>query len=204
MAVVDSAAMARGASGEGPAEDSTLRMFAALRALNVPSLVIDHKTLQQAKNKEKGGYGSVFNQNLSRLEWEVSRLLRDGATTSMVLRLEKANNARVGQELGFQFSIAADEDDRWNKVFAAPVDPMTVVDFGERPPAEQLVEFLLRVREPQTVAQISEELDMTPAMTRKLLNDDGRFENIGSRDGAGRMPGYWRLNAQDERVVMPF
>jgi len=74
--VIDSAGMAMGGAGErGDANENTLRMFDAIRHINVTTQVIDHVSKQEAKLKGKVRgrlpYGSIYKINLSRSAWEI-------------------------------------------------------------------------------------------------------------------------------------
>jgi hypothetical protein len=129
LLIVDSNAMARGATGEGGAEDSTIRMITALRSFGPAALVVDHKSEEKIRRGLTGGYGSIFNRNLARLEWEVVRTNRTLEATSLALRLEKANNIRTKVELGFRFEIAANGHGIWNTANIAPVDPSSIISF---------------------------------------------------------------------------
>ena len=74
--VIDSAGMAMGGAGErGDANENTLRMFDAIRHINISTQIIDHVSKQEArlKGKVRGRlpYGSIYKVNLSRSAWEI-------------------------------------------------------------------------------------------------------------------------------------
>ena len=197
LVIVDSNAMARGVSGEGSAEDSTIRMFSALRSLGLPSLIVDHKSDEKIRRGKQGGYGSVFNTNLARLEWEVVR--RDN-TGGMVMKLTKANNMKAGRELGFRLSYK-EVDQRVTEVRFDSINPTSIgEDYGgdemaraRAGQADLIYGKLLRSSEPRTVRWISEETGYTESIVRTQLNRHTRrlFERVG--DG---VPALWRARDQ--------
>jgi hypothetical protein len=74
--VIDSAGMAMGGAGErGDANENTLRLFDAIRHINVTTQIIDHVSKQEARLKGmirgRLPYGSIYKINLSRSAWEV-------------------------------------------------------------------------------------------------------------------------------------
>lgn len=105
--VVDSAGPAIGSHGEyGDANESTLKLFAALRLLGCTVLVIDHVSKQELMKNQKDEvvgampYGSVYKINLARSAWE----LRNGeaiADDDLHIRLinTKANDARLHEPI---------------------------------------------------------------------------------------------------------
>jgi hypothetical protein len=78
MVVIDSCGPAMGTSGEyGDANESTIKLFDAIRRLAVTVLVVDHVSKQQLMRDRKGEvigsmpYGSVYKVNLARAMWEL-------------------------------------------------------------------------------------------------------------------------------------
>lgn len=106
--VIDSAGMAMGTGGEyGDANESTLRLFDAIRYINVTTQIIDHVSKQEIRSKGKVTgllpYGSVYKVNLARSAWEV----RNGTSeTDELVRLAllhtKSNDSRLLQQRGLE------------------------------------------------------------------------------------------------------
>ncbi len=68
LIVLDSIGNARG--GDAIGADDTLKLFKALRSLNVPVLALDHVTKEDVRaGKSATPYGSVFTINSARLLW---------------------------------------------------------------------------------------------------------------------------------------
>lgn len=92
--IVDSMALARG--GEPESADSTIRLFAAARDLDVPWLGIDHVV----KNNGDAGrptkpFGSVFTPNSARITWGMERADEvDGDSMILALQNHKVNNGK--------------------------------------------------------------------------------------------------------------
>jgi RecA-family ATPase len=202
MLVVDSNAMARGSSGEGSAEDSTIRTIGVLRQMALATLIIDHKSDEKIRRQLTGGYGSIFNRNLARLEWEVVGQAKTDTSRSIAMRLEKANNIRTGKELAFRFQIDTDPQDRWIAAKVEPVDPGVVLALAAEADskAEQIARWLSMQTEPQTVAAIAQAIGRTLVQVRSALNQarPGMFENVGIGKGMWRLAG-----AEPEREALP-
>jgi hypothetical protein len=194
LLIVDSNAMARGATGEGGAEDSTIRMITALRSFGPAALVVDHKSEEKIRRGLTGGYGSIFNRNLARLEWEVVRTNRTLEATSLALRLEKANNIRTKVELGFRFEIAANGHGIWNTANIAPVDPSSIISFdpSDNTAASKIYNYLRTQTEAQPVSAIAKGTGLRDSTVRMSLKRDDRFENLGTET-----KGLWRAIDQD-------
>lgn len=197
MVVVDSNAMARGISGEGAQEDSTLRMFSALRSFGAPALIVDHKSSEAITRKKEGGYGSIFNRNLARLEWEVVRSQNGGDSTMVAMRLLKANNTRHGQELGFRYTISTDEKGLWDEATVEKIEPEEVQQPGgsATPNALRIAHWLAQQSEAKSVAQIAVATRLSSNQVRAAISAarGGTFENVGSATGGGGRGGLWRL-----------
>jgi hypothetical protein len=104
--VIDSAGMAMGGAGErGDANENTLRMFDAIRHINVTTQIIDHVSKQEAKLKGKVRgrlpYGSIYKINLSRSAWEI-RTEVDGDDEDRIKATfihVKANDSRLHDDI---------------------------------------------------------------------------------------------------------
>jgi hypothetical protein len=109
LIVVDSVMLARQGDAFGP-EDTT-RLFAALREIGVPALLVDHKSREAIRKKWKGSYGSVVNDNSIRLSWEFTAKtdLPDGHWQAR-LEMVKRNNVRWYPDMAFEFQVDTDPD----------------------------------------------------------------------------------------------
>jgi hypothetical protein len=109
MAVVDSVMLARGSSGEGGAEDSTVRLFEALDELAVPCLLIDHKSKAQVKSRSGlGGYGSVVMTNSVRNEWDAFQVFHADSLIRIGMRHTKQNNTAARKDIALSLNFAGD------------------------------------------------------------------------------------------------
>lgn len=101
LLIVDSVGLAQGTSGDGDANEATLRMMDALRAIATTSLLIDHMAGDNIGNDRIGpgkAYGSIYKQNLCRSNLELRR--EDQPThpeaTQLLLRQPNVNSgARI-------------------------------------------------------------------------------------------------------------
>lgn len=206
--VVDSAKMAAGASGGfGAAEDSALNLFLALREIGRPGLLIDHKTKEDVEKRRRGGYGSVFYENLARMQWEMMKLSPPGPKRTFTLELTKTNNTGALPALGFQLETVSSESGALQSARFVSVDPQAVVDPEADDMPDRIAALLGGASEPLTVQKIAEllygkeEADGRKASIRARLNQDPRFENVSqSKVGAWRITG----DVGDEGEPMSF
>jgi AAA domain-containing protein len=195
LLVADSNAMARGASGDGSAEDSTIRMFSALRSFQRSALIVDHKSDEKARRGLTGGYGSIYNRNLARLEWEVNRVVSNVESTDLVLRLEKANNMRRGLELGYRVTIKQTQEDIWETASLQTVNPQSIVAMSNEGAtlADRVAGYLRHQTEAQSVKAIANACHLKDNLVRSILSRSGdRFENVSKTKEA-----RWRLIDQE-------
>ena len=103
--VVDSLIAATG--GDSSAE-GTAKLFAALRLLNSDILLIGHVPKPQGDGTEITSiYGSVFNKNLARSTWEISKAQEVGEDTIFQsLANRKVNLSRQYHPLGLKVNSA--------------------------------------------------------------------------------------------------
>lgn len=107
--VIDSAGMAMGASGEyGDSNESTLRLFDAIRHIGISTQIVDHVSKQEMRNKQgkiQGllPYGSIYKVNLARSAWEVRNgTLDEDDNTRIALIHTKANDSRLHGQIGLE------------------------------------------------------------------------------------------------------
>lgn len=111
--ILDSSTHARGASGEGPAEESAIRMFDAIDSLKVPGILIDHKSKEAMARGRTGGYGSVMIENRARMEWEVvvATASSEPRSATVLMRVEntKVNNIARQPDIGLRVKFTSNE-----------------------------------------------------------------------------------------------
>ena len=107
--VIDSAGMAMGTGGEyGDSNESTLRLFDAIRHIGITAQIIDHVSKQEYRNgkgKTVGllPYGSIYKVNLSRSAWEIrNETTEDDAKARIALVHTKANDSRLHPQLNVE------------------------------------------------------------------------------------------------------
>ena len=103
--VIDSCGPAMGTSGEyGDANESTLRLFEAIRHIGVSTQVVDHVSKQEMRSgKNVTGllpYGSIYKVNLARAAWELRNdTTSDDDDLHITLYNTKANDARLHEPI---------------------------------------------------------------------------------------------------------
>jgi len=103
--IVDS--MAGAAGGDLNAAEPAIRLFGAIRQLNVSSILVGHTSKDEQKRRTV--YGNVFFNNYARAVWLAKRESEDGDDEIRVgLFHRKHNNSRGHAPLGFKFSFFDD------------------------------------------------------------------------------------------------
>ena len=111
LIVVDSAGMAAGGGRDnGPAEDSAIRMFGALRHLGATVLLIDHVTGEDVKSGKavEKPYGSIYKVNLARSVYELKGTPVEGQDAHMALFHRKVNGGALVAPMGIRVSHGDD------------------------------------------------------------------------------------------------
>ena len=179
--------------GEPESAEVVLRMFSALRSLNISSLCIDHTN----KANESGGsnnlFGSVYKYNQARQIFEAKKSQHEDAS-KIVLGLfhKKANNSMLIKPIGFSLTFGD------GKIVIDRQDVRdTELESEMRLPDR--IEGLLRNRPGgMSVIQIAEELGKTDTHVRKELSigkNKGRFTVLGSGNYANRA---WETELAEE------
>ena len=172
--IVDSVMLARGSTGDGPAEESTIRLYEAIDEIGLKTFLIDHKNAQQAAGGKKGGYGSVVMDNSARNVWDMIRTRQipdngDGPGIYQELEHTKANNTKRYPKQALELRFGGPT------VTFQPVGVQS--DFGIS--ADTLADQIERALEQtgaSTITQLAEHLNKTPASIRNQLNrHDDRF-----------------------------
>ena len=108
--VVDSAGVAAGTEAEG--SEAPMRVYAALRSLNVTPFVIAHVSKAGAEQTSATPYGSTFWKNLARSTWELKRsqTTTDVDPHSLVVAAfhRKANNTRLYPPWSLRMTFSPD------------------------------------------------------------------------------------------------
>ena len=191
LIIVDSVGLATPASREGSdANDSALRLFAALRTLGVTSLLIDHVSKSQisSDSSASGPYGSVYKTNSARSVYELraGEQTEDGART-VVMHHRKANRTKRQEPLAIR--ITRDLQHIHLERSDLPVMPAVGREMDS---ASDRVWKALEGGDVLSADEISEMSGITPSYVRKVLTRElkGRVENVGEPGLSGR---YRRL-----------
>ena len=181
LVIIDSLGSA--CMGEPESAEVVLRMYGALRSLNVSSLCIHHT------NKEGSLFGSVYHFNASRQIFEQKKH-QDPDSNQLVFGLfhRKANNSKLLKDIGFQIQF----DEGGGVVFTRKDVGDTVLDEHQRVPDRI---FNVLKRGPMGAPDLAEELQKTESHIRKELSNGvraGRFTQL--KDGTGR----YALRAHEE------
>lgn len=199
LLIVDSALMAAGPSGQSSGEESTGNLYTALREIGIPALIVDHKSAEAIQRGRLGGYGSIFKENLARMQWEFTSYSRSHDKRRFVLSLTKENNVGEVSPLAFTLTTKGGEKGIASAVFKQE-DPdavraaADVADLGNR------LYYLLGAQPgPVEMPRILELLgnDVKEATVRGRLSRDTRFVNVAAKGQRG----LYRLS--DELMAMP-
>lgn len=190
MCVIDSVMLARG--GDAFGAESTSDFFAAVAELDVPCLLVDHKSKDQIKNGSRGSYGSIVNENTIRLAWELGypHFMPDD-TARILIRPGKRNNFGRLPNLAFSIKVTTDEEHVWREARINRLTPEKVTVLrppdGETPLKDRIIEvFKDKGGAPMRVQEIAEAIDERPEAVRQSLNrHEDEFHNV-ALTGAGR------------------
>ena len=188
--VVDSRVMAAGPSGQSSGEDAAAGLYASLREIARSAVIVDHKTKEDIQKGKRGGYGSVYNQNLARMEWEMTRYSRVSKNKrTFVLSLEKENNVGDLPPIGFEMWTDGGKTGITDARFSR-VNPDSILDPGDSNMVERIATLMMGSNEALEIKKIADMLgDVVESSVRACLNNNkGTFENVGK----GRR-GLWKL-----------
>jgi hypothetical protein len=189
--VVDSAAYAMGAQGEyGDANDSTIRLFEALRLIGITTLVVDHVSKAEmrlgGKVRAAMPYGSAYKINGSRSAWELRRLPEMGDGMRIGLVDAKVNDRAYLDPIGVRAvwvdnSLTFLPEDVRADFELMPAGPASVSP--ELTVAERMIELLSDGGRMRAV-DIARTIDANSGTVRVQLNRDKRFvrTTIGDDD----------------------
>ena len=190
--VIDSIGQA--CSGEPESAEVTLRMFSALRSLNIASLCVDHTNKANDSSGSNNLFGSVYKYNQARQIFEAKKSQREGETKiSLGLFHKKANNSMLVSPIGFSLTF---EDEKI--IIASENVRDTELESEMRLPDR--IENLLKSRAGgMSVIQIAEELGKTETHVRKELSvgkNKGKFVVLGNGNYANRA---WEQELEEEK-----
>jgi hypothetical protein len=123
MAVLDSIGMGRG--GNANTAEDTVRMFRALRSLDVPTLAIDHVSKEDKRSGEViTPYGSVYTINSARLLW--GAVIAPGASSAtekyLNMKNTKANRVALHKDMAISMTYENKRVDEHNLRWLDRVD----------------------------------------------------------------------------------
>jgi hypothetical protein len=178
LVIVDSVGMATGSSREGPAEESAIRLFSAIRHLGATVLAIDHVTGEDVKSGRavEKPYGSIYKVNLARSVYELKGTPVDGQDAHMALFHRKVNVGSLQPPLGIKVVHEADAV-RFSREDIGDPGLVTGLSHGTR------ITKLLRGGS-ASVSDIAEELDISEGIVRVTLNRGKGKQFVKLTDGS--------------------
>jgi hypothetical protein len=180
--VIDSIGQA--CMGEPESAEVVLRMFSALRSLEISSLCVDHTNKANESSGSNNLFGSVYKYNQARQIFEAKKSQHEDANR-IVLGLfhKKANNSKLIKPLGFTLEFQE------GKVVITRQD-IRETELEEEMKVPDRIENALR-NQPGglSVVQIADELGKTENHMRKELSkgkNTGKFVLLGNGNYANR------------------
>ena len=190
LVVVDSVGMASGVGHEASdANETTIRLFSALREIGTTVLALDHVSKSGAEN-ERGAfkpYGSAYKVNLARSVFELRRGREEIDVVGIYHR--KANNAALREPVGLRYEHGALPDGQQAMRFVPA--PITDSALASGLPVREQVYRALR-HGPMTSVDLAEELGKEHNNVRAVLSQlfqKGYVVKSGER---------WALAAREE------
>jgi hypothetical protein len=170
--VIDSCGPAMGTSGEyGDANESTLRLFEAIRHIGISTQIVDHVSKQEMRSS-KGTvagllpYGSIYKVNLSRAAWELrNSTSADDEQLRISLHNTKANDARLHEPIRLLLDWSPDRI-----AFSADDGSVTPAEVSGNTWRDKLRNFLLEDDEPpRETKEVAKLLVTTDVNIRNLI-----------------------------------
>ena len=187
--IVDSVALAAG--GEPESAEIAVGFFAALRELDVPSLLIAHVTNAAAKSGADRPFGSAFWHNSARSTWYVKRAEeQSGDTLAIGLYHRKTNDSARSMPIGLTWHHEQD------RTYIVRSNVEAVASLESELPTGKRIELLLRGG-PMTIADICEQTDLSVGAVRMALQR-GRGTRFVQAPGKQGDPATWALMAREE------
>jgi hypothetical protein len=161
--IVDSIGPACGGNLNDP--ESALRLFAAVRRLNISSLLIAHTAKGQTNENHKATpFGSAFFTNLARSVWEV-QLVQEAGEDSITVGLHhrKTNITRLQRARAYQIWFHDDS------TAITMIDAEEIPELKAKMDKTQQITLTLK-RGARTVRELKEELGFTENSIKSLLH----------------------------------
>lgn len=199
MIVVDSVMLARG--GEANYSDSNIDFYAALREINRPALLIDHKSREAIRKGRAGAFGSIVNENSARLVWDMGGahpLPGNDRRSVKAIKLVAGKRNNVGDvgDLAYRVEIESDNQDRMISASFTPINPKEVkaapADTGESEGSTDAVVEFLETNKARafTADEIADGSGTKLTSVRVILSRDDRFAQTGDKKGRSAL---WQM-----------
>jgi hypothetical protein len=183
LVVVDSVGLAR--AGDVSASDVTIKLFKALRFLNVPVLALDHVTKAERKGTASRGFkpdlatpiGSQFTMSSARLAWFIEKM---PTSTERVRRYNlhntKHNHIPKQASRGLTVTIESDKNDNpihtrfevWDSMFLA-------VKAEESGAVMLLMAFAANEYNPMTVTELAKRIGRAKSTVHEAMQGNEWF-----------------------------
>ena len=208
--VLDSIGMGRG--GNANTAEDTVRMFRALRSLDVPTLAIDHVSKEDKREGEViSPYGSVYTINSARLLWGAVIAEAGSSATKKQLTLKntKANRVALHKDMGLTLEYRNQRDEEQHTRWLDSVDFKVLDDFGQ-PEKRSIVHETQQYLKSRTSGSARLDLlttwfGMTRGQFIKMLELEDPESKILTIDNARHTPGLpviVRLTPSETQTTM--
>jgi hypothetical protein len=156
------------ATGGDASAESTAKLFAALRVLDVEVLALGHVPKTQADGSEYASvYGSVFNQNFARAVWEIKKeqaIGEDGSVLGLFNR--KTNLSRPHLPIG----LSVTQNSESTCIRYVPCDLNQASELAASLPLPNRIRNLLEDGTVRTARQVADELGAKLTSVKSVLS----------------------------------
>jgi hypothetical protein len=184
MVIVDSVMLARGGDAMGP--EDTIRFYTALRELNRPCFLVDHKSREAVRKGWRGAFGSVVNDNSARLQWEIDAV-EDNGPDDLAIKISQSKRNNVGKLSPMAFQIHFDNGKTMLEgVTFRAIDPTSVAGFhstGQSASDEILSELKLAMDDGMTVNELAAATGKSANQIRARLAELLKQSRVEKREG---------------------
>jgi len=168
--IVDS--MSAGIGGPLKEDESVNAFFDALGLLNVPVLVVAHKSAENVRKRSAAFFGSVMSENRVRFAWNAER---SADTPSVVWEVFKDNTmGRKGARMAWNVLVKSEgefENQRLSEIVIDAVNPHDVrMKAGGDGKLRDRIVYLLIENGPLRVADIAHRAESSEGTVRKEVN----------------------------------
>jgi RecA-family ATPase len=172
------------AAGGGSDAEATEQFFAALRVLDVATLIIGHVAKGPVEGQNTATiYGSVFNSNFARVTWELQVEQELGDDSSILgLFHRKTNHTRKHHPIGLKVT----QNEMGTRIQYEPHDLKDTGELQQSLPLPSRIRSLLDSDgQPRTAKQISDELGVKLAVVKTTLSRNKKYKwsMLGQHDG---------------------